>query len=371
MKKIYIILFAFVIVLLGLILVTFKKETSTPNLNLSISSSWIKEFVGNNKILSQPIYYNGNLFIQTSSAIYSLDAISGNLLWETKIPPFQSSDIFYDSLPMRINDTFLIVLLEANTIAAFNSKNGDLLWVSNEIPFVPNAYSDKSISIYDLEIQNDLVFVSRWNNTLAAYNIVSGSLVWNKVIPPRTTLDIIPYREKVLLNTLDTLYFYNNKDGTEVGNLSHYGDTQGNLLEDDTLYIAFDNGKCSVAALNLETRTYKWCISPFENYYFSHPVLFISDGDYVYIYTHEKIIAISKEGIINWAIKPSTQIERVYINNSSLYAVNAYMINSIRIENGVEKEILIIEEQNSKWLPIIEENLMFIFEINKIYAYKN
>jgi len=212
---------------------------------------------------------------------------------------------------------------------------------------------------------------------MTAYDISNGSVIWDSKIPTRTSLKILPTHDRVFVGTLDTILVYDLASGKLLKTYPLPGDALSYSIIENHVYITFDNGRCMMAALDINTLLYDWCIklsgSGIRAYYLVGP----TENDIIYVYG-DKLIALNRyTGEILWSIQAKNEFEYMTILNNHIYAVDAGNLFVFDKDSGkgVDRLDIPIEITNSifapklKWTPATANDSIILFTDNLANGY--
>jgi outer membrane protein assembly factor BamB len=368
----------FIIILVLSIFTLIQRNDSNiiPNVNIG-SPRWAIEYEQSERIVSQPIIFADRLYIQTKHKISVYEIIDGTLLWTAELPSENVQAGSWENVQVAVVDSQLIVQSQRNLISAFENNDGDLIWSSIYPRDANNSYSEAETFVVDMAAQNDYLLVSRHNTTVTAYNINDGRAIWASEVPTRTSLKIMSTDDRVYIGTLDTILTYDLSNGKLLDTYALSGDALSYTLKENKVYMTFDNGECIIAALDLATFHYDWCIRPNGINTGTHYIIDTIDNENMYIYG-DKLICLNKfTGEILWSIKSEKEFEHIAISNNHIYAVDAgdlFVFDKYR-GIGIKRLEIPIEITNSifapklRWAPIVTKDLIILFADNFAKGY--
>ncbi len=122
------------------------------------------------------------------SHIYTLDAESGETIWDCEIAGNLASCT-------AVSEGILYVPTFYGPLYAFNSGNGDFLW-SN--PIVPDGFWDSSPVI-----ENGKLFIGGFDGAAYCFDSITGSLIWDTALPGGTTICSTPavYEDMIIIGS--------------------------------------------------------------------------------------------------------------------------------------------------------------------------
>ncbi len=187
-------------------IIFFDGKGSVFKISTDMQKIWQSNYYSKKEKKLDPVIYfgrsNNKIFIaDTLSKIYSLDAKTGNLLWEKKaISPFNSNIVVY-------NNSFMAVDFD-NVIRCFSEKDGKEIWnFKTENSFIK---SHKKLSII---LKNNIVYFINNLGDLTALNANDGSLIWQTPTQSNVIFqNAFSLENSDLVIDKETIYFSNNKN---------------------------------------------------------------------------------------------------------------------------------------------------------------
>ena len=116
-------------------------------------------------------------WITKISHIYTLDAESGETVWDCEI----AGNIVSCA---AVSGEILYVPTYLGPLYAFNSENGDIIWSNSD---VTDGFWDSSPVIV-----NEKLFIGGDNGTVYCFNAITGSLIWDTALPGGTPINSTP-----------------------------------------------------------------------------------------------------------------------------------------------------------------------------------
>jgi outer membrane protein assembly factor BamB len=137
----------------------------------SLTLGWSKNIPGGTGFGSSPIIANGIVYIgDDTDTLYAYDATTGNFLWRDFIK-------FGVPLVTVVNGVAYVTTYASFNLVALDAKTGSLLW-NTKMPGLTNSSP---------AVVNNIIYVSLLNSvnggSLAAFNATDGSSLWNQPLP--------------------------------------------------------------------------------------------------------------------------------------------------------------------------------------------
>ena len=348
-----------------------------PETNLG-NPIWAIDIPTGEIITSSPLFSENILYVQTKNKVIAFNARNGTTLWTTDLLiPHEEAGYSGESQTL-IEELFLIAHSSKNLINALNKKTGELIWSSRQPYGYDGNSSTSAATILDLAIQNNSLFVSRLNTSIASYDIKNGNLMWVSDAPMRTDLELLPQGDALFVRTLDTFLMYDLVTGDQYDSYQLSGDVISSYYEGGIAYLNFDNGVCSISAVDLETLQVLWC-TKFNNYFFSGEIYGNStDSDNVYVVGSFLAPLNKLSGSISWKIDANYKFEYAGVSNGIIYVIDSGDIYLIDEKNGeiiqrinMPEEFLTYEFLGRAiYPPIFTQDTVILLSKNKITKYK-
>lgn len=323
-------------------------------------SFWSIDLGTENSLIVQPKLYEDSVYIQTETYISSYDINTGNRNWKTHFS-LENQEISSWNNPnsILVNDNNVFVDSKRKKVYVFDKQTGEMKWVEK--------YPDLAREINDMMLYQNMLIISRHNSFLAAYNDLSGDFLWGNSVPSRTEAKLFPYKEYIILATLDSLVFYDINNGVkETYNLN--GSVDGYSLEQSNLFVVYDEGECTFSSLNIDVMENNWCTSiPFD--FSLNNMNIVYDNSTVYFFGNH-LYALNKDtGEVLWEEKSERIINKLYIVGEYLYIIESGFISKLDKTTG--EKLGSIKTKNYEWQPIIINDTIIVFEDSKIISYEN
>ena len=304
---------------------------------------WNFSLPNNYLFTSQPLFYNGKIFLGASSGtvsnVYAINASDGTFSWNT-ITSFIPKGL------TTINGSILVNDLSGNLILI--GDNGTILWST------PNSKPTTNLSVSD-----GIAFLGS-NYQACGLNIDGTNSFCGTLAFPTTSI--------LGLNNYSLLFETTNHIGEVVSpgirtwayTNPKYGDTVGYpILSNNTMYSLWSNGFIlanNISNIGAVVWATKLPSTPIENMILSGGVLSVASGNYIYsfgncysnlsssiayaiTYLYSKgfgSCATYLENLVNPSYNYSIQINGIYAPSNTLYNFNgnSYVYLNYSFESG-------------------------------------
>lgn len=331
------------------------------------SPVWV--FEGSGRVVSTPVVQGSNVFIRTMHSVYSLDGLTGHLLWRAISPAPAELSV----APLATH-CCLIVPEEGSSIASFSITTGELLW---RTPAIASNLRDSSIAwVEALASMNDLFAAARNDWKITAYIVENSEEVWERTVPNRSSLYLAANNDFVYLSAKSFLQAYDARAGNLIWEMNFDNNTGPLLLHNDRLYIALYSGERRIIALDPQTLNEVWNVK-LSDIGDSEVRSMVVDGEILYAAAN-RLIAISKhDGSLRWKSGHTEWLETPVILHNTIYARNTGTdLFAFDKTNGLETGRLLIQADTAmkhepERAPAVVGDLLLVpFGDNRVFAYK-
>ncbi|MBE7434310.1 MAG: PQQ-binding-like beta-propeller repeat protein [Anaerolineales bacterium] len=364
----------FILVVLGWVIVQYvvhnnglrnPKEPIALN-NFPQTVSWV--FKADEKVVTTPIKDGDFIYVRTSGAIYKIDGNSGKLVWKVATEASDKSSVIFPTLKPKINGIYLVVPEKGSRVAVFSSDTGKFIWRS-----LPPGYEQANIESYT--INQEFLYVARWDWFLTAYDLKTGDVLWEKSITGRSNPYIVSGGNHIYVAQEDLLQVFESQSGRFQWKFDIGGYSGPMWLDDEVLYLT-DERASRVIAININSQKLLWdkTFPHIGSYEFN--CIFISK-DILYL-SAQQLVAISKfDGKHSWTSQETGSLEcpvevfgSIFVRNSD---TNLFRISA---QTGEKLgELSVQANASAKHQPdrgplIFDDLLIVPFGDNRVFAYK-
>lgn len=258
---------------------------------------WKYDFQGSGGFeIGSPAYAGGVLYVTVSSRkVMALDALDGDLIWETVV-----DDLGLSSSP-TVSGSRVLVGTGSGKLVSLQTSDGTIEWTANVSGWVYLAAPT---------VHEDIVYIGTDNMTLHAFHLTNGTEVWTTDLPGRVRGTPLVYQDRIFV--ISAIYpgfvategFLHalNMDGKELWNVS-IGPTGSSPAPLGPLVIV--GSRSGLWAIDLEDGSVLWryqdagqiSASPVGNLL---GVLVLSNENDDENDLHTSVIALDKEGTVAW-----------------------------------------------------------------------
>jgi outer membrane protein assembly factor BamB len=220
------------------------------------------EFSAQDRIISSVIVDGNRVFFRTSNAIFALNALSGEVLWEARSRGSCQRTVD----PVAAHGVVLVPEVDSG-LAAFSATDGRLLWrkgpprteplqtelqVSDASPDWPGQ--PHGIDIAEVTFDAERAYVARSNWLLATYDLFDGELSWAVRVPDRASLHLAAWESGLFMSAGGLLYTYDPSDGTLLDELELASAIGPILREGEILYLVAVAPEKKLLAIHVGSR---------------------------------------------------------------------------------------------------------------------
>ena len=167
----------------------------------------------NGEILSLSQIYNDMFFARTvDGKLFSIDFITGEILWQSSIP-FSSLSIRGIGDPVVFDDK-LYMGLDNGRLMALNPFDGNVIWSRQIVNIIGQTDIDRLSDIdSELKYLNGIIYLTSYNGVVAAIDSNDGRVIWRIKDSSVYSLEIID-DQIIYVNDQGHLISLNLYDGT-------------------------------------------------------------------------------------------------------------------------------------------------------------
>jgi outer membrane protein assembly factor BamB len=343
-----------IVLAIAVIVLSLTLKQDIPNYIELTSVQWSYDTA--QQIIYPPVIYKKMIFVQTESLLIALDAVTGIKVWDSPISSRDAPPKNIRPVSIVINGEILALQSQEKFVAVYNINDGRFLWDTyTALDISPVGYSNTEV--YGLDITENLVLVARHNNNLAAYDVKTGGLVWESELPTRTGFDIMPDEDKILVGAADQLLTFDMLDGHLIKDYELDSSSGAMYKDQETIYVIYMNGACSISALNTNSLTPKWCIKPSQLDYLNGYTYMAVDENFIYFAGDNLLAAISKEtGQVLWESPLSFEAKKISMYGSSIYVSGIDVFSILDKNNGEIQKMFKSPSKCSCLLGILDVN---------------
>lgn len=204
-----------------------NRDTGTTAWTVDIESAW------------PPLVHDGVVYLAASDELHALDAATGNHRWRVPLPRGAMA-------PMAMTAAVLIVLAPPDSVLAFKTSDGSLLW--------GRALGGRSGRV-SMAVDQTAIYVSLVDR-LMRIAPADGSIVWERTLPSEITTTAAA-RDRVFAgSTSNEIYALDPDRGRLAWRFRFGGDVVGIAATDDLVFVvSLDN---LVRALNRSNGNQIW-----------------------------------------------------------------------------------------------------------------